>query len=215
MAPRRAGTSPSAFQAHWRTSHAEAAAAIPGLLHYVQNHAVLVEGRPLLPYPGFDACSEIDFADLAAHDAGFASDRYQGEVRADEDQFVDASRFSWCLGERRCVMERAEPADPVKLLVLWRAHPVHGLAAMAAAADDWADVVARDGTVARHQRLEVRHDWHADRDPPAWDVVDLLWFDGLDAARAHLRDTAHDAALTMAGMASGTAHHLARPRSVV
>ena len=61
MAPRLPGSSFEAFQKHWMTSHADAAGAIPGLLAYTQNHSVLVEGKPLLPYPGFDACSELLF----------------------------------------------------------------------------------------------------------------------------------------------------------
>ncbi len=214
MAPRLPGMSPEAFQQHWRTAHADAAGAIPGVRSYVQNHAVLVDGRPLLPYPGFDACSEISFASLEEHDEGFASEHFQTAVRADEALFVDKSRFSWALTEPELVLDRAEPADPVKLLVLWRAHPTRGQDGLLEAAGRWADVVAADAGVARHERLLVRHDWHEGRDPATCDLVDVVWFDGLDAARAHLDGPAHDAALEMAGAAFGAAHHLARPRTV-
>lgn len=205
---------PSTFQEHWRTAHAAAAGAIPGLRRYVQNHAVLVDDQPILPYPGFDACSEIDFDTISAHDAGFASDHYQGQVRADEDEFVDKTRFSWALTERTVVLEREQPVAPVKLLVLWRAHPTRGVEGLQSADTAWAAEVARDPEVKRHDRLVVRHDLHEGREPAACDQVDVLWFAGLDAARSHLAGPAHDAALRMAGAVFGTAHHLATPRVV-
>ena len=66
MAPRAAGLTPAECQTHWRTAHADAARSLPGLRGYVQNHAVLRDGEPLLPYPGFDVCAETEFDDLAA-----------------------------------------------------------------------------------------------------------------------------------------------------
>ncbi|MGH2882625.1 MAG: EthD domain-containing protein, partial [Solirubrobacteraceae bacterium] len=66
MAPRAEGLTFEAAQEHWRTAHGDVASGIPGLRGYVQNHAVLRDGLPLLPYPGFDACSELEFADFDA-----------------------------------------------------------------------------------------------------------------------------------------------------
>ncbi len=94
MAPRRADMSIDQFQRHWRTSHADAAGQIPGLRRYTQNHSLLEYGRYLLGYPGFDACSELDFDSVEAMDQGFASETYQTLVRDDEDDFIDKSRFS-------------------------------------------------------------------------------------------------------------------------
>jgi hypothetical protein len=74
MAPRVAGLTFEAAQEHWRTGHGDLASGIPGLQGYVQNHAVLRNGAPLLPYAGFDACSELEFADFDAMWAGFAAD---------------------------------------------------------------------------------------------------------------------------------------------
>src|ERR1700722_12886118 len=91
-APRASGLSHAEFQEHWRGEHGRLAGAIEGLRAYMQNHAVLNQGRPLLPWPGFDACAEIEFDSLDAMERGFRSDYYQGAVVADEQLLVDKSR---------------------------------------------------------------------------------------------------------------------------
>ena len=70
-AARRSDLTIQQFQDHWKTQHGETAGSIPNLERYVQHHAVLVDGRTMLPYPGFDACSELDFASVEAMDDGF------------------------------------------------------------------------------------------------------------------------------------------------
>jgi uncharacterized protein (TIGR02118 family) len=215
MAPRLPGATPEEFARHWRTAHAEAAGGIPGLRGYVQNHAVLVRGAPLLPYPGFDACSELSFDDVPSMDAGFASEHYQTTVRDDEGRFVDKSRFSWALTRPEVVLDRGRPAEHVKILTFWRAHPAR-TEALPAAADGWAEAVAQDPAVLRHERLVVAVDEHAGRDPAACELIDVLHVDGVDAALAFLAGAAAAlAAWRMAGAAFGAAHLVARPRVVV
>ena len=121
MAPRQPGFTTDSFVRHWRTTHADAAAKIPNLRGYTQLHPVLVGGRIPLPYPGFDACSILDFDDLDAMDEGFRSALYQDEVAADERGFVDKQRFSLLLAEPR----RHRPIEPgaVVLATLVRRHP--------------------------------------------------------------------------------------------
>ena len=123
MAPRLAGHSYHDFQHHWRTSHADAAGKIPNLLRYVQNHAVLRNDVPVLGFPGFDACSELDFASVELMNEGFNSEEYQVRVRADERAFVEKSRFSSILGERSVVIDQPRPKDGVKLMLFYRVHP--------------------------------------------------------------------------------------------
>lgn len=216
MAPRLPGATAEQFQAHWRSAHAEAAGGIPGLRGYVQNHAVLVGGAPLLPYPGFDACSELSFDDVAAMDAGFASEHYRTTVRDDEARFIVKERFSWAVTRPEVVLDRGEPADRVKVLTLWRAHPARGVAALLASAQGWAAAMAEDPRVLRHERLVVLPEAHEGRDPAACDLIDVLHVDGVDAAAALLAGTAAaEAAWRMGGAAFGAAHLVARPRVVV
>jgi uncharacterized protein (TIGR02118 family) len=159
MAPRAAGLSPAECQAHWRTAHADAARSLPGLRAYVQNHAVLRDGEPLLPYPGFDVCAETEFDDLAAMDAAFASEQYQGAVVADELKLIDKARFTHALCERRVLRESY---GRVKLMTFVRGTP-------SADADEL---------------LIVRHAFHEGRPPAPFDAVEIRWFADEDAALA-------------------------------
>src|SRR5215475_6494143 len=108
MAPRESSLGFAEFQAHWANEHGTLAATLAGLRSYVQNHAVLAGGRPLLPYPGFDACSELTFDSLEAMDEAFESDHYRQNVTADEKELIDRSRFSMMLTERR-VLTAGDP----------------------------------------------------------------------------------------------------------
>jgi uncharacterized protein (TIGR02118 family) len=159
MAPRAAGLTPAECQLHWRTAHADAARSLPGLRAYVQNHAVLRDGEPLLPHPGFDVCAETEFDDLEAMDAAFASEQYQGAIVADELKLIDKERFSHALCERRVVREAR---GPVKLMTFLRGTP-----------DPDAD-----------ELLIVRHDYHEGRPAAPFDAVEIRWFADADAALA-------------------------------
>ena len=160
MAPRAAGLTPTECQTHWRTAHADAARSLPGLRGYVQNHAVLRDGEPLLPHPGFDVCAETEFDSLEAMDAAFASEQYQGAIVADELKLIDKARFTHALCERRVVREAG---GPVKLMTF-----VHGTP------DPDAD-----------ELLIVRHDYHEGRPEAPFDAVEIRWFADADAALAH------------------------------
>jgi uncharacterized protein (TIGR02118 family) len=218
MAPRLRGHSLAQFQHHWRTSHADAVARMPNLRRYVQNHAVLRDGRLTLPYPGFDACSELEFDDLEAMDAGFSSEHYLSAVRADEDAFVDKTRFSMVLGNR-VVVRDGEVAgdDPVKLITLSRAHPVAGPAALVEAVlGGFAERCDEAGGVLRHEVIVTAPEAHQGRVPAVADVVSIQWFADVAAAEAHLASPARSSAeLELAGRAFGRADLLARQITVV
>ena len=105
MAPRLEGMTYEQFQHHWRTAHADAAGKIPNLKRYVQNHAVLRDGAPIFGFPGFDACSELDFESIDAMEEGFASTEYMTNVKKDERSFVEKSRFSSIVGDRLVLID--------------------------------------------------------------------------------------------------------------
>jgi uncharacterized protein (TIGR02118 family) len=159
FAPRKPGLTIAEFQHHWRTSHAVAVSGMVGLKRYWQNHAVLRDGEPLLPYPGFDVCAETEFDDLAAMDAAFASEQYQGAVVADELKLIDKARFTHALCERRVLRESY---GRVKLMTFVRGTP-------SADADEL---------------LIVRHAFHEGRPPAPFDAVEIRWFADEDAALA-------------------------------
>ncbi len=214
-AARRPELTVEQFQEHWIANHGPTAGSIPNLVRYVQHHAVLVDGRPLLPYPGFDACSELDFESLEAMDDGFEQAAAGGELRADEDRFVDKSRYSWVLGEVDVRLAERPADDHVTLLTWWRAHPAASAGRLLRAlTGEWEDGLGDEALVGR--RLVVpRADWHEGRQPPTADVVEVMTFDGLVAARSFLATTAPDLGPIVAGVAFGTERHLARPVLIV
>ncbi len=215
LAPRKPGTSFREFQRHWREEHATVASAIPGLVGYVQNHAVLDPGgRPLLPYAGFDACSETVFESLESMDAGFASAAYQGAVRDDEKELIDQSRLCPVLCEREVLDDGAAITDGVKLLTFLRAHPLTKPAELADFGRVEWHVLMRDAGAMRHELLVPSPGAHVGL-PLACDLVDLSWFPDTATALEFVngpRGAAAESAL--AGRAFGRERLLATVRVV-
>lgn len=209
-AARRAGLSVEQFQEHWRTRHGPTAGAITNLRRYVQHHAVRVDGRAVLPYPGFDACSELDFDSLDAMDDGFAAAARRGELQADEDRFVDKTRYSWVLGEADDRTAAPDLDDPVTLITWWRAHPASPVERLLSVlTGDWESAIS--DAAAGRRLIVARRDWHDGRGAPTADAVEILTFDGVPLATSFLDGVAQDAGPLLAGVAFGTERHLARP----
>ena len=210
-APRLPGMSIAQFQEHWRTSHADAAGAIPGVRRYVQNHAVLVAGAMVLPYPGFDACSELDFDSVEAMDAGFASPTYLREVASDEKAFVDKDRFSLVVAEREILID--PPSHGVKLVVYYRTHPTsdtHRL--LATLRTSHATQVAVSGATGYELLDPIAQAHTPDRYPAAADAVVITWWASVEDALDFERG---EAQVALAGIALGAARLITRPIVVV
>lgn len=192
LAPRRAGWTVGEFQRHWRERHGPIIGRLPGLLRYWQNHALAAP----LPWPGFDACSQLDAPDLATFDAVFAHPHYLTEGRADEERFVDRSVGGHLLTER-VLAEGATGPGGVRLLTFLRATPACG-------AGDLADVLAAGGRGAGAAGREafVRVPGSSG---DAYDGVEALWFDDVAAAVAHLGSAAAERdRRALAGRVRGT-----------
>jgi uncharacterized protein (TIGR02118 family) len=216
MAPRAKGLTYTSFQKHWRSEHAGLAGELPGLRGYIQNHAVLDEGRPRLPYPGFDACSEISFDSLAAMDEAFASEHYLGAVTADEHALIDKRRFGLLLTEKRVVAEGAVTEDAVKLLTFLPIDPRSTREAL----DDllagaYREIVAEARPLRHEQLLEIPGA-HEGRLPAVCAAVDILWFESPEQALTFVNgDVGHRAGYALAGTACGLERVLARPLRIV
>jgi uncharacterized protein (TIGR02118 family) len=216
MAPRAAELSYEAFQEHWRSEHAGLAGEIEGLRRYVQNHAVLRDGRPLLPYAGFDACSEIEFDSLEAMDAGFASEYYRRAVVADERSLIDKPRFFGLLAERRVLAgERAVPADAVKLLTFLLPDPRSSREALVELlAGPYRELVAEARPLRHEQLLEIPGA-HEGRIPKVFAAIDLVWLpDEAAALELATGELGHRAGYLLAGTAVAPARLVAREVTV-
>lgn len=194
FAPRLPGLSVAEFQRHWRERHAPIIGALPGLHRYWQNHAL----PGALPWPGFDACSEMDAPDVAAFDAIFSDQHYLTAGRADERRFVDRARGSALLARRLRGVDRERAG--VRLLTFLRVVP-------GCALDDLAAVLRepdRGGAACAEAFVRVAGP-HA-----AFDGVEALWFPDPAAALAHVTSEAaeHDRR-ALAGLVRGTERLLA------
>lgn len=199
-APRAAGLDYAGFQAHWSGEHASLAADLPGLRGYVQNHAVLRDGIPLLPYAGFDACSEIAFDTLEAMDDAFASEIYQGDVVSDEHALIDRDRFQLALLRRRTVRQ-GDGDGTVKLMSFWRTAPRSSLDELEATlADGWAAAVDTAAHL-RHEQLVAIEGAHAGRPGPVCDALDVMRFADAGGALAFLAgDAAQEGLWRLSGI---------------
>ena len=212
MAPRAAGLSIAEAQTHWRTEHSDLALGVPGMIGYVQDHAVLRDGHPLLPYPGFDVCAETEYEDIESMRAGFASEHYQRTVRADEANLIDGSRFMLALTQRRVIADGEPTEGAVKLMALLRAHPASTPEALTdLLAGPYAEAV-RVAEPLRHEQLITQAEWHRGDLPACCDAVDILWFAGPDQALAAATGPlADEAGWLLAGVAFGAERLIAAP----
>lgn len=115
LAPRAVGLSRAEAQRHWRTAHAELFAMLPGLLSYVQNHALLGDdGEPLLGHGDADVYAEVEFPSAGDFDAVACSAHYRESILDDETKLLDASRRTFLM-TRRLVLHGTPGPDALKL----------------------------------------------------------------------------------------------------
>lgn len=205
VAPRRPGLDIHDFQAHWSGTHGAVVAHLVGVARYWQNHAVLDQGEALLPWPGFDACSDIDFPDLATMQVAFDSAQYQDAVRPDEAYLVDKSRGGLMLSRRVIVHGAAGPAG----VRLWR----FLRAAAGVPPANLHRALAEAGTVPgalAQERFEAL-DGAETGTPAIFDAAETFWFETHQAALSTLRSAEmRERSAGLSGLVRGSEHLLAR-----
>ena len=182
FAPRKPDLTIAAFQEHWRTSHARVVSQLAGLRRYWQNHAVLRDGEPLLPWPGFDACAQIEADTLVDLDRAFLSPHYQGPVREDERRFIDHTGFGMMLCERAHAEGRVDGTG-VRLLTFMRLAPMRPPAALA----DALLGAPRAGLAQGREVYLALTGAAAAQRTSLFDAMEALWFSSEDEAERHVR----------------------------
>jgi uncharacterized protein (TIGR02118 family) len=197
LAPRLPGRTVEEFQEHWRERHGPVIGVLPGLVRYWQNHAL----PGLLPWPGFDACSEFDAPDLDAFDAAFATEHYLTAGRADERRFVDRTRGG-ALYTRRIGAPVALRPGRVRLLTFLRGDP----GAVGAVLAEPGRGGAADAVEAFVRLPDVAG---------VFDAVEVLWFPDAAATLAHLTSEAAERdRAALAGLVFGAERVLATVHAV-
>ena len=170
LAPRRAGLAIDDFQSHWRDVHGPLVARLRGLRRNWQSHAVLREGEPLLPWAGFDACSEMDFDNVTEMHAAFSAEHYPRELKTDSACLVDMTKGGPMITERIHV-DGVIDLTGVRLMTFLRCAPGRARAELhdaltrlprsskAAARELYLTIADCDGAVSTFDALEVQ--WFA------------------------------------------------------
>jgi len=213
--PRRHDMTTEACLAHWKGTHSQIGARLPGVRAYVQNHGVLADGRFLLPYPGFDIMPELDWEDLDAMDAAIDPPAHEKDSIDDEANFLDVSRTGYAVTKRQVLADGAALDGAVKLITLLRLAANTSPNALAEAiAGPYASAVRR-AVPLRHETLITLPD---SKSRPAFAVqaVDMIWFGDPRDALAWIGSDAHAAAAwQLAGVAFGSERLIARPHKIV
>jgi uncharacterized protein (TIGR02118 family) len=214
---RAAGVGYDDFQRHWRGPHAELARLLPDLRSYVQNHAVLGPEGPLLPYPGFDVCVELEYDSREDMEASLTSPEYRGAAIADQSGFTDMTHLMWMLVESPGVAQDPARPDAVKhMTFIRRTGAVESEQFEEAVLGPYADVIGEATDGRRRELLLPSSGMRAGDPPPAFDAVDIVWFDNAGAAVAFTTSgVAQRARWELGGRAAGIERLIARGLRVI
>jgi len=195
------------FQTHWRGPHADLARHLPGLRHYVQNHAVLGPAGPLLAYPGFDVCADLTFEDATVMRSSLSSPEYRASAIADQAGFSDMSHLTAMIVDVRVAPDPDPGVDAVKLMTFIRRSAQSEPAPFVEAFLGAYAAVPAPGSIARELLLAVEDE----SGTPAYDAIDTLWFPEVEAAvRFTTSPAAQSARWELGGLAAGTERLVAR-----
>jgi hypothetical protein len=192
LLPRIAGMTVEAFQEHWRTTHAELALELmPEMDRYWQNHRIIDPSTSCSPWPGFDACSEIDAPSVAAHLAMRTSAAFFERAAEEDPKILDESKAGavWA----RSISSEGDVGSGVRLLTFLRRAPMHDQAELAHA-------LTISPAAASGRGREVFLALTGSTAGQVWsvyDAVEAIWFADADEAFGYLtspqaeRDATH------------------------
>ncbi len=179
---RKGGMSVDAFQAYWRTAHAEVVVRMPGMRRYVQSHTLLSgyrKGEPI-----YDGIAEIWFDDTQAMRALAQTPQFAA-VQADEANFIDRSTMGLFITEEHVIKDGPAPSSGVKNVEFVKHRPGMSIEAFQ---KYWREVHGPLGAsipmVRRYVQSHTRRAIYDSGRVPMYDGVALTWFDDTQAMRA-------------------------------
>jgi len=213
---RAAGVGYEDFQHHWRGKHAELAKLLPNLRSYVQNHAVLGPDGPLLPYPGFDVCVELAYDSREIMEASLSSPEYRKSAIADQAGFSDMSHLISMLADSDEAPQSPPEGGGIKhMTLIRRSASTERERFEAAVLGPYAETIAAVAP-GRRELLLPSTDVRPDDRRPAFDAVDIVWFDDVDEAVAFTTSAASQRARwELGGLAAGIERLIARGLQII
>jgi len=178
---RKAGMSVEAFQAYWRTTHAELVKKVPELRRYVQCHTLLSGYRK--GEPVYDGVAELwyDDTDTMRRIAGLPESR---TALADERNFADPSKTAFILTEECVQKEGPTNSAMVKLVEFITRKPGVDVEAFQ---KYWRTIhgplAARIPMIRRYVQCHTRPSAYRAGRQPLYDGVAEVWADSTDALR--------------------------------
>ncbi len=173
---RRPDLALDAFHAHWRTRHAPLVVRLPGLRGYVQN-------TPLEAGSAFDAVAESSFDDTQAMKMLAKTPEYAA-VLADESNFIDRETMGSIITEEHVLKNGPAPGRAFKRITFVKRDasvPVEDFFRR------WLEdgkKAAADAAIKRHVQCHCRRTIYDSGRTPAYDGVEMTWYDSVEAARA-------------------------------
>ena len=178
---RKSGMPVEAFQEHWRTTHADIIARLPGIRRYVQNHPLASAYRK--GEPAFDAVAESSFDDTEAMKTLARTPEYAA-VLADEPNFIEPSTMGSIITEEHVIKDGSPGQDSVKSISLMTHKDgmpideffrywleVHGPLCKAVP------------SFRRYVQCHTRRSIYSSGRTPAYDGAAMSWFDSMEALR--------------------------------
>lgn len=207
FAPRHPALTIAQANAHWAGKHGEVAGGLHGMTRYWQNHAILADdGMPLLPWVGFDCCSDFEFTSLFDMDRAFTSDHYLQYVKPDEEILVDKTRGGGVTADHFHLSGQIEMKH-VRLLQFMRVAPLRSggeLGEALKALPAGRNASARELYVAHHGKA-------AGQRVSVFDAIDIHWFETPQAALEFTRSLEQaERRRAVADLVRGTESLLAR-----
>lgn len=188
---RQAGITHEQCIKHYREIHAPLVRRIlPGMVGYIQNFPLTVDGVGLLPYPGFDFCSECEFSSVKAMNATYSSEAFFTESEEDSRQFKEEERaLPQAIFDRNVVLrEGPSPNGAVKLMSFVTANKsVDEL--IETMTGEYRDSLAECNSLIRHEVLIARPGTTGDANgnAPFCDVVEKQYFADVPSAMSWMR----------------------------
>lgn len=190
---RKPGMTLEAFRAYWLKDHAALVLKVPGLVKYVQSHTMDAGYRKHEPL--YDGIAELwyESIDDMRKTAGTPISR---QTLADDEKFLDMSKFAFILTKERVQKENPVDAGAPKMVAFLKKRSELSVENFQA---HWNSPHGRLGSavpgVRRYVQCHPIPSSYKDGRTPLWDGVAEVWFDSEDAMRANAQTPQYKAVL--------------------